>query len=112
MKYPISFDIELDDEFVAKRIADAARECLIKKVCEDAETIIFTHRDSYLGYRQRTDKETRNGLNEDIKNVIAKFMDDNKEEILNRVADNLTKRLANTKQAKAILGNMEVTSND
>ena len=112
MKYPISFDIELDDEFIAKRIADDARECLIKKVCEDAETIIFTHKDSYWGYRQRTDKESRNGLNEDIKDTIVKFMNDNKEEILNRASDNLAKRLANTKQAKAILGNLEVTSND
>lgn len=112
MKYPISFDIELNDEFIAKRVADDARECLIKKVCEDAEAIIFTHRDSYYGYRQRTDEESRNGLNDDIKDILVKFMADNKEEILNRVSDNLTKRLANTRQAKAILGNLEVTSND
>ena len=43
-----------------------------------------------------------------MKEIIVKFMEDNKEEIIARTAENLTRRLANSKACKEMLGEIRV----
>jgi len=96
----ISVDFDLNFEAVENAIVKKAEEALIKKVRDDAETIIFEHRWAYDPYRQPNDPSSRTGVNEPIIDIIKEFMNDNKEEIIKRVSDNLTKRLAMSKGYK------------
>lgn len=97
----ISFDVDIKS--LSKEIAKKAEEALVKKLCDCAEAMIFTHRNSYGGYRQNSDPSARNGLQDDMKLAIVDFMEKNKDEIIERTAENLTKRLASSKKGKAIL---------
>lgn len=97
----ISFDVDIKP--LSKEIAKKAEKALVKKLCDCAEAMIFTHQDSYYGYQQRTDPSARNGLQDDMKLAIIDFMEKNKDEIIERTAENLTKRLASSKKGKAIL---------
>ena len=42
-----------------------------------------------------------------MKDIIAQFMENNKDEIIKRTSENLAKRLAMSKAGKAILGDLE-----
>ena len=101
----LKFDVNVDP--IADAISEEAEKQLIERLIECAEAMVFTHRGSYCGYRQRVDRETRNGLQDGMIDILVKFMEDNKEEIIDRAAQNLAKRLAMSKQGKAILGDLE-----
>lgn len=90
----ITVDFEMDFSKIEESLAAKAEKELIEKVTDAAETMIFSHRNYYSTYNQPKDRSTRNGINEPIVDIIKEFMNDNKEEIIERVAQNLTKRLA------------------
>ena len=101
----IDFDVNIDP--VSEAIVKKAEEELIKKLSYHAETMVFTHEHAYSNYRQPNDPASRNGLQDEMKDIIVQFMENNKEEIIKRTSENLAKRLAMSKAGKAILDKLE-----
>lgn len=101
----IDFDVNIDP--ISETIAKKAEEELIEKLKEHAETMVFTHRNAYSIFRQPNDPSLRNGIQDEMKDIIIKFMENNKDEIVKRTSENLAKRLAMSKAGKAILGDLE-----
>ena len=99
-KVTIDFNVDIDP--LSERIAKKAEESLVDYIKQSAETIIFKHSNYYTTYRQPNDPSSRSGVNEPIMEIIKQFMDENKDEIIDRVAKNLTKRMAMTKEAKLL----------
>lgn len=98
----ISIDLDLNLDGMEGAIAKMAEEKVVEKVAADAEGLIFTHRNSWSTWRQPNNPSSRDGVNEPVIEVIKEFMNENKEEIIKRVSDNLTKRLAMSKGFKEL----------
>ncbi len=111
MKYPISFEIDINEKMVRDNVAKEAKEVLIRKIVNDAEAIIFTHKSSLYhpygyGLSKIENPDERNGISEEIKSEIVNFMENNKEVIIEKAAENLAKRLAMSKQGKELLNGL------
>ena len=104
----VNFDIDIDLLQMRKSIIKKAEDQIINVITKDIETIMFSHRNSFSVYRQDTDVERRNGINEPVKDIIVEFMEKYKEEIINRTADTLTKRLVMSKEIKELKKNAEL----
>ncbi len=104
----VNFDIDIDMSMIKKNIIKKAEEQVVNVITKDIETIMFSHSDSFSIYRQSTDAERRNGINEPVKEIIVEFMEKYKDEIIRRTADNLTKRMVMTKDIKELKKNAEL----
>lgn len=106
-KVSIEFDVNVDP--LSDILSKKAEEELVKKLVGMAETMVFDHKGyGYGAYRQPNNPSSRSGINEPMKEIIVKFMEDNKEEIIARTAENLTRRLANSKACKGMLEEIRV----
>ena len=104
----VNFDIDLDLSMIKKNIIEKVEERVVSDVAKNIETIMFSHRNSYSTWKQNNEINLRNGINEPVKELIVEFMEKYKDEIIQRTAENLTRRLAMSKDIKELKKNAEL----
>ena len=112
MIHKIELDFNLDDDRIVSKIAENAERALVKKLSDEAEAVIYAHRDCFGKWDQCSDKNRRIGVGEAVKEAIKEFIEENKEDIMNRTAKELAKRMYTNNKKNEIIRKMEAILND
>lgn len=103
MEHIVQFAIGIDDEAIVKRVTENAEREIIKNIQQQVTNRIFSAYWSNANADPKTDR-----LSTFSEQIFLKFLEENKEDLLDKAAKLLAERLAKTKKGKEILGNLEV----
>ena len=99
MQHYFNFAIELEDEQIAERIARNAEKQITESIEKTVREQLFAYR-----YDYKTRKNEQDGpLSAFAHDIFVEWLKSHKDEIIDRAADMLAKRLANSKAGKAII---------
>lgn len=96
MQHFFNFAIELDDDRIVDSVSTNAEKQIIKELTDQIKERLFCGR-----YNFRSNSTDYNGqLSEYAKEIMLGWLADNKQEIIDKTAELLAKRLSTTKAAK------------
>ena len=99
MEHVVQFGISIDDEMIQKRIADNAERAITAEIQKKVESAILTRSNYYGGYR--------NSLSEVGEDIIYKWLESHKDEIIELAASKVAEKVSRSKAWKEKYG--EVT---
>lgn len=99
MEHIVQFGIGIDDEAIKQNVSANAEKEIIKKISNDVERIIF-EKDVWGNV------VNKNKASDFVERQIDKFLEDNRDTILELTSKYLADRLARTKRGKEILDNI------
>ena len=105
MEHIVQFAIGIDDETIKKNISEHAENTITKQLLDDVERIIFDT-DSW----GRTINKGR--ASSFTERQFEKFLEDNRDNILEIAGKYLADKLVRTKRGKEILENMADSEHD
>ena len=105
MEHIVQFAISIDDERIKKSIEANVEKEVIKKI-EDEIFQSITNRTYYNNYHKEE------AIKELVKKQIAKFLEENKDLILENASKILAEKLARSKQGKQLLEKLEKEHED
>lgn len=100
MEHIVQFAVGIDDNAIRQRVMENAEKQIIQNIEQQVRNSLFES--GY--YRSNADKNSP--LNEFSKKLIENFLENNKEEILEKTSKHLAEKLARTKAAKALVNEM------
>ena len=105
MEHIVQFAIGIDDEAIKKNIAQHAEKTITERLLNDIEKIVFDT-DSWTGtvYKSCASSFTERRFD--------KFLEDNREDILEIAGKYLADKLVKTKRGKELLENMADREHD
>lgn len=99
MEHIVQFGIGIDDEAIKKSVSEHAEKVITEQLLNEVEKIIF-EQDAWGG---QVNKYRASGFTE---RRFDKFLEDNRDTILELTSKYLADRLARTKRGKEILENI------
>lgn len=100
MEHIVQFGISIDDEMIQKRIVDNAERTVTAEIQKKVESEILTRSNYYGGYR--------NSLSEAGEDIICKWLESHKDEIIELAASKVAEKVSRSKAWKEKYG--EVTA--
>lgn len=94
MEHIVHFGISIDDEAIAERIMVNAEKIIVQKIQQKVERAIFAP----------TFGKTH--LNIEAEDILMKWLDDNKEKILELASEALANKMARTKAVRTAIENI------
>lgn len=107
MQHIFNIAIDMDDERIVNAVCEKAESKIIEKLEHDVEDTMFSH---YGWSSDRWNPNKRNGLSEILQDKFEEFLDENRDDILNRAGKYLAEKLSRTKKARELLGDLEKES--
>lgn len=101
MEHIVQFAVGIDDDAIVKEVTKYARDQIIKDLNQQVKENVFDI------YKSGWGAETNKGLQNWAKDRIDIFLNENKEEILNRVTSRLVDRVMGSKAMKEIVADIK-----
>lgn len=105
MEHIFTFAVNMDDETIKQQVAAKAEKEIMANLQREVGRVIF-ERNAYI-YRNDDKGYNENRLSDWAKNQFDNFLKQHKDEIIAGAAKELADRLARTKAAKEMLGNIK-----
>ena len=99
MEHIVQFGIGIDDEAIKKSVTQHAEKAIIEQLINDVERIIF-EKDVW------GKTVNKNKASDFVERHIDKFLEDNRDIIIELTSKYLAEKLVRTKRAKEILENI------
>lgn len=108
MEHIFNVTINMEDDRIKESVAQKAEKEIMANLTREVGRVIFQKSDPYYGRRADQDRGyNANCLSDWAKMRFEQFLKDHKDEIIAGAAKELADRLARTKAAKAILGDLQ-----
>lgn len=102
MEHIVQFAVGIDDNAIAQRVEESAEKQIIKDIKQDVMNKIFQ------SYYRNSDATRKDPLSDFSKGLVESFLNEHKDEILDKAAMHLADKLSRTKAAKEKIQALEV----